>query len=507
MVEENSLYNPTEILDSYAPLQKGERRFLQNNIGKQQAAQHTLLEIAFASGTTFVVIQEPWVFLNKEQKWQTITHPAYNLYLGEDQDNRRPRVATYIQKKRNYRIKKRQDLCKDSDLQILEVGELEPFLLVNLYNEKQLDLESRTQQTGIKTSIRLLTNLEIINQDLPIVLIGDFNCHCSLWNSAVTTDSHEAQEIERWLVKYNFTILNQQELTFLRPNLTRDSIIDLAFVARFKESTFQNWRIGEATGSDHQNIAFSLFTKETPLYNNPLNQPFNLKKANWEKFQEELQREKQNLLDYLDSYSPRSQQEQLKLSQEDISFLNNLEEKITTTIQRASRKAIPILKISPRSKPWWNKDLAILRKKMAKAKRISQENPTNRLISKAKAFRNKYSRAINIAKQQHWNSFLEEAKGKDIFTALKYTKPTQVQGVPEIRNRDNGLTDNFEEQCTALLESLFPIPPITAEPSWNSYKEGDWNWPKELEAIEVKRAILLPPNKAPGTDRISFKVL
>ena len=209
------------------------------------------------------------------------------------------------------------------------------------------------------------------------------------------------------------------------------------------------------------------------MYNNPLNQPFNLKKANWEKFQEELQREKQNLLDYLDSYSPRSQQEQLKLSQEDISFLNNLEEKITTTIQRASRKAIPILKIAPRSKPWWNKDLAILRKKMAKAKRISQENPTNRLISKAKAFRNKYSRAINIAKQQHWNSFLEEAKGKDIFTALKYTKPTQVQGVPEIRNRDNRLTDNFEEQCTALLESLFPIPPITAEPSWNSYKEGD----------------------------------
>jgi hypothetical protein len=52
------------------------------------------------------------------------------------------------------------------------------------------------------------------------------------------------------------------------------------------------WAIIEKTGLDYEAIGFSVFTKQTESYLNPLlDMPFNLKKADWKKFKQTLREE------------------------------------------------------------------------------------------------------------------------------------------------------------------------------------------------------------------------
>ena len=54
-------YNSKDILDSTITKIKGEISFLQNNVGKRQEVQQTLLELAFARKTDVILVQEPCV--------------------------------------------------------------------------------------------------------------------------------------------------------------------------------------------------------------------------------------------------------------------------------------------------------------------------------------------------------------------------------------------------------------------------------------------------------------
>ena len=60
---------------------------------------------------------------------------------------------------------------------------------------------------------------------------------------------------------------------------------------------------------------------------------------------------------------------------------------------------------------------------MAKLRRLQREQPTRsfRLEAYNKA-RNQYFHAIREAKTSCWNTFLEKAQRKEVFTALKYIK-------------------------------------------------------------------------------------
>jgi len=47
--------------------------------------------------------------------------------------------------------------------------------------------------------------------------------------------------------------------------------------------------------------------------------------------------------------------------------------------------------------------------------------------------RNSYFAKIKQAKQGLWDSFLENAKGKEIFKAFQYTKANRVERIPVIK--------------------------------------------------------------------------
>ena len=117
---------------------------------------------------------------------------------------------------------------------------------------------------------------------------------------------------------------------------------------------------------------------------------------------------------------------------------------LTNSIKLAVEKAIPRSKPCEFSKPWWNKELLQKRKKMAKLGRLQEEQPRSSRLEAYKEARNQYFHAIREAKTSCWNSFLEKAQGKEIYTALRYTKEKTLRIIPSLKYSKNGTTELVE---------------------------------------------------------------
>jgi ribonuclease HI len=517
--QQEQQYQSRDILDSNTTTTKiaGEISFLQHNVGKRQEVQQTLLELAFAKRTDIVLVQEPSVWLDcRDNMWFSFPHPSYSLVLPKS--DKRPRTAIYIRTEAAIQHKQREDLSKDSDLLILEIsGPTERFLLLNIYNEKELAEDSTSQQGGVRTIERALLHLQLTNT--PFLIAGDFNSHHFLWNTAIQNPNYEANQLASWLEAHRCELLNtEQEQTFFRSNLRSTSIIDLAFAAGFKENTWDTWYRAEDTGSDHITISFSCYTKHTEKFLSPLQERlYKLDKADWELFATTFKEQaaSSNLMQMLEAINAKADKIELGnllLStqiQEDLDTATNL---LTQSIQEAARKAIPKARHCERSKPWWSKELAEQRKQASKAIRLYQTYTTLTNARRAKAKRDQYLYAVKQAKANHWDTFLQKATGKDIFKALAYTKQKTTRAIPELKYKQGEeirTAQDFKEQCTAFTTTLFSSPPRTnLRLDWKGYRQGNWEWPEELDEIEVYNAIFTSsPIKAPGTDKLSFAIL
>ena len=142
---EGSIQEEEEI--SLVSKASGEISFIQHNVGKRQEVQQTLLEIGFRRKTDIILVQEPSTWKDRQKEsYFSIPHPAFNLILPSNLAIR-PRVAIYIRKTSSsiLQYRNREDICQDTDIIALEIyGQFERFLLFNIYNERQLDENSRT---------------------------------------------------------------------------------------------------------------------------------------------------------------------------------------------------------------------------------------------------------------------------------------------------------------------------------------------------------------------------
>src|SRR6266568_9154212 len=269
-----------------------------------------------------------------------------------------------------------------------------------------------------------------------------------------------------------------------------------------------------------------------PRYLNPLQEtPFSIKKANWELFSTSLNEQVQELelevkllvLKELVGENPSIEigeegplatlKDLYRTRDKSLSILvDNLVIDLTSCIKIAAEKAIPKSKTCKFSKLWWNEELLKKRQKMAKLGRLQEEQPTrNSRLEAYKEAKNQYFRTIREAKTSCWNSFLEKAQGKEVFTALKYTKEKTLRTIPSLqysKDRTTRLVESFEEQCKAFITTLFRKPPSTSSIEWKDYAiDSKWEWP-ELEKTEVKQAIFsFSKKKAPGPDKLSFEIL
>ena len=125
-----------------------------------------------------------------------------------------------------------------------------------------------------------------------------------------------------------------------------------------------------------------------------------------------------------------------------------------------------------------------------------------------KRSRNRYFRAIKDSKANCWQTFLNSAKGQDIFTAVKYNRPTQSMKTPTLSFGEQCTTD-FDSKCNMFTQSIFPNPP-TCHSNCNIQDieiDKCFPWPDVTDS-EVKGAIYNScPNKSPGPDSINFLCL
>ena len=109
-------------------------------------------------------------------------------------------------------------------------------------------------------------------------------------------------------------------------------------------------------GLDHYRVLFTILYNSSTLSSSiPLR--FNTKKANWVLFKENLDIEFKNFT-FKDPNYMYSNQE-----------LDNLTELFTSKIVKVANSSIPKSKILLNAKPWWNKELKILRKSILRLSR------------------------------------------------------------------------------------------------------------------------------------------
>lgn len=227
--------------------------FIQHNTNKRPEAHYALLQQAFESQTDIVFIQEPYFASNplNHGTWICIQHPSYYPILPEPglsltEIPRKPRVLTYVRKLLGLEVNPRFDLAVDPDFQVIEIAAVEPFLAINLYNEKTRHAgedpsqglsQQLSQPPGHPTTYtldRFFQQKELLQKLQPALLVGDFNLHHTWWNSEAQPTA-SANRLVTWLVGIQATLLNDPEAggTFIRTNLRHTSVIDLTFYTTF----------------------------------------------------------------------------------------------------------------------------------------------------------------------------------------------------------------------------------------------------------------------------------
>ena len=478
-----------------------EIKFLQNNVATKSDYMISCLETGIDLGIDFILFQEPYI-----RDGTTISHPSFNIILpnsSASSSSLRPRVAIFHRKLSRFQFCQRDDLST-SDLLVIDIlGSQVPDLqLINIYNEKSLETEDNSY-----TIERALVN---ITPTRNTILAGDFNAHHSWWNSTISSPIR-ADTLIQWLQRFNFELLNHpDQSTFSRKGMTSLSVIDLVFISPRLGQKHIEWEINHeiASGSDHEILLYSIVESNNLVQNPIYDMPYNLEKADWKVFSQkllELDQSPKFKWGYIESDADLDYR--LGLEQEALNLQN--------IIKMAADSAIPTKRPVSRSKAWWSDKLTKLRKLFGKARKLWKRSPDNQHYHSAFLnTRNSYFQEIKLAKTSSWNSFLENAQGKEIFKAFSYTKNKLVPRLPMLSYSDQTSQEktaiSFQEKCHAFMTTLFPIPPSSDPIDWTTIpNKAKWDdfWP-DIRDKEVREAIFTSSiKKAPGPDKLSFLII
>ena len=161
-----------------------EVKVVQLNAGRRQGAHYSILEQATRLKIDIVAIQEPYMpkippqSLPDSATWITLSAPSFDPVPPLPNYKRspiRPRTFTYIRKGAGLEVNPRYDLFTDTDIQAVEVkgANLEPFLVINCYNEKKQAVEGGGPgPTTLSRALLAATLPKVL-----ILLLGDFNLH------------------------------------------------------------------------------------------------------------------------------------------------------------------------------------------------------------------------------------------------------------------------------------------------------------------------------------------
>ena len=128
---------------------------------------------------------------------------------------------------------------------------------------------------------------QITNPNKPMITIGDFNSHNTIWGYG--ENNPDGVAVEEWAVNNDFTLLHNQkdQHTFMSARWKKGYNPDLAFVSSRHFSSFERTVGDPVPKSQHRPVIISTKPAVKALESNGIPR-FNFRKANWEKFTAEL---------------------------------------------------------------------------------------------------------------------------------------------------------------------------------------------------------------------------
>jgi ribonuclease HI len=493
-------------------------KILQVNLNRSQQATESALQLALELKVDLLLVQEPWIL--QDSTTRSINHPSFTQLLPNFGEWR-PRTLAYISRGYKPLVSLSPSSPQDPDLLVIDIKtKSSKFQVLNIYNEEDQAKE------GPKTLERCLFLREIEPNS---ILLGDFNTHHPWWDP-LARKSTNADDFVQWIEEKGLELINEPGIaTFFRPNLVRESVLDLILATKPIAGIIEDWQVLRDIGSDHFGILFSIASPKDPQEEIHPREQFDIKQANWELFTNTLrsafgtnttlnssefhslftnkERAKGTLLSQLNS-SEQNEGLLLSSSTRIKALLDKVASQFTEAILSAARASIPIRKPCSKSKPWWNEDLKKLRKEMLWLQRRILDPKDLQTTTPFLQARNSYFAAIKHAKREHWNHFLEKEDPQSIFKAVGYTKDRQAIQTPPIRDLSDRIQDTFEGKCTAFRTTLFPSPPISPPPNWENYSQAEeWQWPY-LTKRELKEACSTKiKSKSPGPDSITQDII
>ena len=188
-------------------------------------------------------------------------------------------------------------------------------------------------------------------------------------------------------------------------------------------------------------------------------------------------------------------------------------------IDKTTREVVPLIKITPHTKRWWTKELTLLRKSRNRANtehfrwRGLPDHPSH---TQYKVISREFANAIEKAKADHWQEWINHASGEDIWAIHRYMKanPTDYrrQRIPALKKPDGSSASTNDQKAEQLATTFFPPERplgrhehqfIEASPPTARSSKFPTFTPERVASTLMK----VNPHKAPGPSGISNAIL
>lgn len=473
------------------------------NVNHSMNAVIPLRQVATKLHATTILIQEPYLFKPIGLNHHKVRGFSSATYIQPMLCTEEQRVATVILDNQAANVviptpKSSFVIANHIQRNGVEV------IIFNVYFPPKFCIDS---MTAILTQA-----LSRIETNIPLLVVGDFNTRSTLWGDI--KDTSRGWELADFMLGQGFDILNSQDPGFTFHSLShRQSAVDIAFfkntkrnlIATFKRKTEENvsdhtlLQINIRLASMHENIPDDIPTR------------FNLKKADWTKYQEDISQQMQRLIHPNQKTNPKDSSIRPSLLSDPVNCFVQLDpSQLTEVISSAANKFIPKRQQVPDSQPWWTQEVASLyRKKNELRNKYSRSKGSlfeNDLKLKYQLAEQKFRKKQKEAREKSWKDFVTESSSQghwSLYYRIIRRRISPPSAIVDFNETSGSIIDALKSQA----EKMFPrkkessiIPFIT--PSSNL--PNDPLFTSEEVATAIRNTA---KNKAPGKDLITIEMI
>lgn len=341
-------------------------------------------------------------------------------------------------------------------------------------------------------SVTVINHLKLLIRLLPgpVIIVGDFNCHHTLWDQSTNSYGILLSDV---IDEFNLCVLNDGSPTRRVSPSQNPSAVDLSICSPSLSSSLI-WNVSTTTyGSDHApiTISFPCSAQASTQVFNP-SQKYSLKAANWDSFSQSTE-EKTQILPCVSADN-----------------LDSCYTAFTDVLHAAASESIPLKR--PNNKvpptPWWDSDCALAVKDRKTAEKTYVKAMTLENYLNYKKVDAKCKRLLSSKKRDGWIKFCQSIS-PSTRSSMVWKNIRRFKSAFNVASPPSTNTKSWTE---AFLDKLAPpyVPSYSELPlslsQWQSLSSdnlltGPFSV-SELEAVLVNLS-----DSAPGLDGFAYSFI